>query len=124
MTEYADVSPKVVARLRKVCLALPDAYEEKAWAGHRWMVRKRTFAQVLGVDEHTVLTFRSEPPELDVLCVAGPPFFKLGWGRDVMGMVLDAKTDWAEVTELLADSYCVMAPKKLRAVVEGVTPHK
>ena len=33
-------------------------------------------------------------------------------------MVLDAdQTDWDEVTELLTDSYCVLAPKKLVGLV-------
>src|SRR5687767_1364675 len=44
MGDYADPPDALVARLRPICLALPDAYEEKAWAGTRWMVRKKTFA--------------------------------------------------------------------------------
>ena len=48
--EYADVPAKVVRQLRKICLALPDAYEEEAWTGTRWLVRRRTFAHVLTVE--------------------------------------------------------------------------
>ena len=44
MTDYADVPADILAGLRAACLALPDAYEEQAWAGTRWCVRKRTFA--------------------------------------------------------------------------------
>jgi hypothetical protein len=35
-----------------------------------------------------------------------------------MGMVLDADTDWHEVSELVTESYCVLAPNKLVALVE------
>ena len=36
-----------------------------------------------------------------------------------MNMTLDADTDWTEVTELLAESYCVLAPKRLAARVRA-----
>ena len=32
-------------------------------------------------------------------------------------MVLDDGTDWDEVAELLAESYCALAPKKLAELV-------
>jgi hypothetical protein len=121
VTEYCDVPEDVVAELRTICLGLPETYEEQSWAGRRWCVRKRNFAHVLALEApdgpNTILSFRSAPPELDVLHLAGHPFFKPGWGTNVVGMVLDAATDWAEVAELLTESYCVLAPKKLAAQV-------
>ncbi len=118
-----DVPDDVEERLRAICLALPDAYEEKAWVGVRWMVRKRTFAHVLGVavgdeEPRVVITFRAAGEELEVLRNAGFPFSFLGWGRDAMGMVLHDDTDWEEVRELLTESFCVMAPQKLVALVD------
>ena len=121
MGRYGAPDEAFVVRLRPICLALPDAYEEQAWAGTRWMVRKKTFAHVLEVDDvnpSTVVTFRSQGDELDALRHAGPPFFYAGWGRDVIGLVLDGDTDWDEVAELLTESYCVMAPQKLVDLVE------
>ncbi len=121
---YTDGVPdEVVARLRALCLELPEAHEEPAWVGTRWMIRRRTFAHVLRVamddnEPFVVLSFRSADPELEVLRHAGHPFFVLGWGRDAMGMVLDGDTDWVEVGELVTESYCVMAPRKLVALVE------
>jgi predicted DNA-binding protein (MmcQ/YjbR family) len=116
--DYADPPDELVAALRPICLGLPDAYEEQAWVGTRWMVRKKTFAHVLGVDATSVLTFRSAGEELDVLRNAGHPYFYAGWGRDVVGMVLEGDVDWAEVEELVTESFCVMAPKKLIALVD------
>jgi YjbR protein len=133
VTEYADVPLGILARLRPVCHRLPEAYEEQAWVGTRWRIRKRTFAHVLAVDSQwppayarasaadgpiTLLTFRSPADERDALVAVGHPFFKAQWGTDVVGMVLDDDTDWDEVGELLTESYCVLAPKKLAALVD------
>lgn len=120
-----DVAADIEAQLRDICLALPDVAEQQAWKGTRWVVRKKTFAHVLTVVRDdaepagdVILTFRAAPDELDVLRNAGHPFFFIGWGRDAMGMVLDDHTDWDEVRELLVESYCVLAPKKLIALVD------
>lgn len=136
MTERPEVATEVVAKLRSVCLGLPEAYEEAAWVGTRWRIRTKTFAHVLKIDAGwppayaraadsdgpiTVMTFRSSGPELDALGDIGPPFFKPVWWTDIVGMVLDADTDWAEVAELLTESYCALAPKKLVELVARPT---
>lgn len=122
MTDYADVPADVVARLRAVCLGLPETTEQPAWAGQRWCIRKRTFAHVTAVDSddgpRTVLVFRSSGDELEVLYRSGHPFFRPGWGSNVVGMVIDDDVDWDEVAELLTESYCVQAPKKLVVLVD------
>ncbi|MFI7427737.1 MmcQ/YjbR family DNA-binding protein [Micromonospora sp. NPDC049836] len=133
MTGPGDVPPGIIDRLRPVCLALPEVYEEPAWVGTRWRIRKRTFAHVLTVDPRhqvayaraaatdepvCVMTFRSPGDEIAGLLAAGHPFFKADWGVDVVGMVLDEAVDWDEVAELLAESYCVLAPRKLAALVD------
>jgi hypothetical protein len=133
VTAPADVPAEFLDRLRPICLGLPDAYEEPAWVGIRWRIRSRTFAHVLTVDpDHQVayaraaetdepvcvLTFRSPGDEIDGLVRSGHPFFKPGWGADVVGMVLDDGVDWDEVAELLTESFCVLAPKRLAALVD------
>ncbi|TDD64111.1 MmcQ/YjbR family DNA-binding protein [Jiangella aurantiaca] len=127
-----DVPDEIVEPLREICLSLPDAYEELAWVGTRWRVRGRTFAHVLTVDPeyHAVytrvsgadrpvplLTFRAPPDELDALVAGGPPYFRGSWGRDVVVLVLPDEIDWTEIAELMTESYCVLAPKKLVARV-------
>jgi predicted DNA-binding protein (MmcQ/YjbR family) len=129
----AEVPPEIVARLRAVCLELPETYEEPAWTGTRWRVRGRTFAHVVRIEVGwppayaraagtdgpvTVVTFRSSGGELEALSHLGPPFFRPRWAPDVVGMVLDAGVDWGEVAELVTESYRVMAPKKLGASVD------
>lgn len=115
--------PDVVDRVRAICAGLPDAYEEAAWVGVRWRVRSRTFAHLLtvaddgGADARVVLVFRSEGEELEALRHAGPPFSVLGWGRNALGLDLGDRTDWDEVGELVTESFCAMAPKRLAARV-------
>ncbi|TDC41861.1 MmcQ/YjbR family DNA-binding protein [Micromonospora sp. KC213] len=128
MSSPADVAPELLDRLRLVCLRLPETYEEPAWVGVRWRIRKRTFAHVLTVDaDHQAARHRAAPPDQPVavlilrapvveahaLVAGGPPFYRPGWGDDVLGMVLDEDTDWGEVAELLTESYCLLAPRKL-----------
>ncbi len=50
--------------------------------------------------------------------MAGHPFFRPEWGRDIIGMVIEPEVDWGEVDELLTESYCALAP---RTLVELVT---
>jgi hypothetical protein len=123
-TDFVDVEPEVLERLKARCLALPEAWDEPAWTGHRFLVRKRNFAHVFAVcgkdgEVATILAFRSDDEEREALVATGHPFFLLGWGRNVVGMVLDDGTDWDEVTEIVTESYRVLAPKKLAALLDG-----
>ena len=133
MTGPGDVPPEVLSRLRPICLGLPETYEEPAWVGIRWRVRKRTFAHVFTVDPErqrvharaasvdgpvTLMTFRSRGDELAALVASGFPFYRADWGVDVVGIVLEGRVDWSEVAELLTESYCVLAPKRLATQVE------
>jgi hypothetical protein len=122
-----------VARLQLICLDLPEAYQESAWVGTRWLVRKKNFAHVLMIDSGwppayakaarsrgpiCVLTFRSSGPALEAPRFDRPPFFRPGWWPDIVGMVLDDRTDWYEVAALVGRSYCALAPKKLADLVD------
>ena len=127
-----DVEPVILDRLRPICLGLPETSEEPAWIGVRWRIRTRTFAHVYTVDPKRhqvyartvgteeplcVMTFRAPPEELAGLVGGGYPFFRAPWGTDVVCLVFGESVDWTEVGELLTDSYCVLAPKKLAALV-------
>lgn len=133
MADESDVAPEILAELRSVCLDLPEVYEEQAWVGTRWRVRKRTFAHVLVIASGwppayaraaatngpvTVLTFRSSGADLEALRGGGHPFFAPRWRADEVGMALDADVDvdWEEITELLTESYCLLAPTALRGL--------
>jgi hypothetical protein len=126
--ERIEPDAAVVARLGATALALPAAYEEDAWTGVRWRIRAKTFAHVMvaqagfessfrditGIsDPTTLLTFRATGDELLALAHAGMPFYKPPWSPTIVGMVLDDDTDWAEVAELVTESYRACAPQRL-----------
>lgn len=124
MSDIADVPPAVVGRLRVICGELPEAYEQPAWIGLRWRIRRRTFLHVYTTDERRsayidrddpaiLITFRAPPGQVAALAHAGPAFFRADWGVNVVGMMLDDETDWVEVAELVTDSYRVQAPHRL-----------
>jgi len=115
-----------------MCLGLPEAYEEPAWVGLRWRIRTHTFAHVLRVEAGwppayaraagtdgpaTLVTFRSPGSERDELRSRGHPFFLPVWWPDAAGLLLEGDVDWDEVAELLTESYCALAPKKLARLV-------
>ena len=126
--QHADVPSALNDRLRSICFDLPDVVEEQAWVGTRWVIRKKNFAHVVAIDDGwppayaaaagtdgpaVVLTFRTTGIELDALRNAGPPFFKPVWFDDIAGIILDESTDWDEVSGLVVDSYCTLAPRRL-----------
>jgi predicted DNA-binding protein (MmcQ/YjbR family) len=127
-TKRPDVPPKIVAKLRAICLALPEAREEKAWAGTRWRVGTKTFANVVMIADGwppayakaakndgpiCVLTFESPALAVDAETFTRPPFFRPPWRRTVVGLALGGRVDWEDVGKLIAASYCMLAPKKL-----------
>jgi YjbR protein len=132
MSSPGDVPPAILDRLRSICAVLSEVYEEPAWIGVRWRIRTRTFAHVYSPDPDRypvyapyvtdgegpiVMTFRAPVEDLRALTGNGFPYFKADWGHNVVGAVLGEHTDWAELAELIADSYCEMAPKFLVARV-------
>jgi hypothetical protein len=136
MSERPHVPADLLAALRSCCLTLPEAYEEPAWTGTRWCVRSKNFAHAVMIDggwppayaraaatdgPACVLTFRAAGAELDALAHAGAPFFKPVWFPDIVGLRLDGATDWDEVTELVTESYRVLAPKSLVARLDAAT---
>ena len=87
--------------------------------GTRWRVGQATVAHVFGgEDQQFRVTLRAEPGEVMAFEHLGAPYFRAGWGRNVVGLILDTDTDWDELAELLTDSYCLQAPAHLAARVD------
>ncbi|MFE4620676.1 MULTISPECIES: MmcQ/YjbR family DNA-binding protein [Streptomyces] len=137
MTSPGDVPPEILDRLRSICRQLPESYEEPAWVGVRWRIRKRTFAHVYTPDldrspiyapyvtadqEPVVMTFRVPADDLTGLVSTGFPFLRAGWGHNVVAAMLGDHTDWTELAELITDSYRGMAPKFLAARLPPLPP--
>ena len=111
-------------RLTKVCLTLPESSRELAGRHARFHVRDKTFAWYL--DDHhgdgiVSVSCKMALDENRELAALDPARFYLpaymahrGW----IALRLDAgKIDWNEVAEVVADSYRLVAPKRLAALV-------
>ncbi len=97
---------------------LPECERLDAWVGVQWKVGSTSVAHVFGGEDQLFrILFHAEPDEVMAFQHLGPPYFRAGYGRDVVGLVLDGDTDWDELAELLTDGYCLRAPAPLAALV-------
>ena len=91
-----------VRRIHDVLGDLPRCEQEPAWTGTRWRIGSSTVAHVFGGEDQLFrITFRAEPDEVMAFEHLGEPYFRAGWGRNVVGLLLDDRTDWQELVELL-----------------------
>lgn len=105
-------------RIGDVLEALPDCRRVEAWVGVQWKVGATSVAHVFGGEDQLFrIVLHAEPDEVMAFQHLGSPYFRAGYGRDVVGLLLDDATDWGELAELLTDSYCLRAPAELAAAV-------
>jgi predicted DNA-binding protein (MmcQ/YjbR family) len=115
-----------LARLRKLCLAFPDAHEVEAWGEPTFRVRNKLFAMYAAANNHhgggrPAVWIKAAPGNQDLMVRTAPRRFFVppyvgpsGW----IGVWLDRGVDWDELRDLLRDAYALTAPKKLLAKLE------
>lgn len=119
----------VLARVRKICLALPDAVEKIAWSAPTFRVKDgakdRMFA-MFSDDHHgdgrTALWLKGAPGAQESLVESNAEVFFVppyvgpgGW----IGVRLDRGLDWDVVAGLVREAWLEAAPKKVRAALLG-----
>jgi len=118
-----DVEPAILERLSSICLALPETtVRSDRWA-HAFQIRRRVFAYLLAIDDgagivSTLVSLRADPHERHALVSTGHPYFATNTGPSGLGLVIDGDTDWDELRELITESYRLLAPKKLSALLD------
>ena len=113
-----------LVRLSEISLALPETTREDSPPHATFRVRGRTFAYYL--DDHhgdgiVGLVCKAPPGANEMLAQAEPERFYMpayvgprGW----LGLRLDIPhVDWDEVADFVAESYLLVAPKRLAALV-------
>ncbi|WP_270939205.1 MmcQ/YjbR family DNA-binding protein, partial [Falsiroseomonas oryzae] len=109
-----------IARLRRLCLALPEAVEVETWETPTFRVRGRIFALVGSHGDAPAVWLKAPPGAQELLLAVDPArFFRppyLG-GRGWIGVVLSGSTDWAEVDALVRRSFSLIAPRRVAARV-------
>ena len=117
--------PRPLTRLRKLCLALPEAHEVEAWGEPTFRVRNKMFATDASSGNHhgagrPAVWCKAGAGNQQLMVAAAPTRFFVppyvgpsGW----IGVWLDEKVDWQELKDLLRDSYTLIAPKRLAALL-------
>lgn len=121
-----DIRSDWLAQLRQIALALPEAVEKETWGHPTFRVRDKIFVAIGvgdaatdhrpdGVTPVTAMSMKAAPGEQESLLATGHPFFRPKYvgHRGWIGFVVDEQTDWADVEELVIDSYRATAPKRL-----------
>ncbi len=108
----------MIARLRKICLALPEAEERETWGHPTFRIRGKIFC--MGFPEQKACWFKAPRGSQELLIEAdGGRFFRppylghKGWA----GMQLQGRPDWKEVEVLVRRSYSLIAPRRLTSRV-------
>jgi predicted DNA-binding protein (MmcQ/YjbR family) len=113
-------------RVNAICLELPEAHSERRGDHASFLVRKKVFAYYLSNhhgDGIVSICAKVLPGDNASLIAAEPSKFyspayigPRGW----VGLRLDVgKIDWDEVSELVAGSYILTAPKPLAATLKS-----
>jgi len=125
-----EVPEDILERVRTLCLALPEvtvrvdgSLTSTRSTAHSFDIRRRSFCLLVAREGRAgrpvpLLVLRAGPDEREALLSIGHPFFASRAGRDRIGVLLTDGTDWEEIRELVTDSYRILAPKKLTALLD------
>ena len=120
MATDSEERSRILARIRELCLALPETNERLSHGSPTFFVRdKRPFVMVL-TDHHGDGRFAiwcAAPPGIQGMLAGADPekFFvppyvgHRGW----LGVRLDVELDWNELAGIAEDAFAQVAPPKL-----------
>jgi hypothetical protein len=124
-----EVPDELVERIRALCLALPEVTVRVDYpltatrsTAYSFDIRRRSFCLLVARQDPVgepvpLLVLRARPAERKALLSGGHPFLASRAGRDRIVVLLTGDTDWAEIRELVTESYRIIAPKKLTALL-------
>jgi len=102
---------QTIAKLRKVCLALPNATETEAWGHPTFRIRNKIFCVYGGYDDQPNITLKVGKPALGIF-LEDARYWKASHIGNQGWISMNAKNlDWEELTELIRGSYDLIAAK-------------
>jgi hypothetical protein len=125
-----ELPEDILQRVRALCMVLPEVTVRVDYSlvstrstAYSFDIRRRSFCLLVAREGATgaaipLLVLRATPGERAALMSVGHPFFVPRAGRDRIGVVLTDDIDWEEIRDLVIESYRVLAPKKLTALLE------
>jgi hypothetical protein len=118
--------PSALARVRTICLGLPEVTERLSHGAPTWFVRdKKTF--VMFHDDHhgdgRLALWTAAPPGVQEQLLESEPerFFRPPYvgTRGWLGVRLDRTPDWDEIAQIAEEAYRCVAPKVLIRRLDG-----
>ena len=115
-----------LARVRALCLALPEAHEVEAWGEPTFRVRNKLFAMHASASTHhgagrEAVWICATPVTQDMILRAKPDHYfsppyvgSGGW----IGAWIDRNPSWGEIAELIRDAFRLKAPKRVAAKLD------
>jgi len=109
-----------LARLRRICLALPEAEEIETWDTPTFRVRGKIFALAWPTGDGLSVWLKAPRGSQELLVEVDPKrFFRppylghKGW----VGVMLTGAVDWEELAALVRRSFSLVAPRMVAAGV-------
>jgi predicted DNA-binding protein (MmcQ/YjbR family) len=102
-----------LARLRSLCLALPETTETASWGHPNFKAGKKTFVAFERVNGRPSIALRLDPADVERL-LRRKQFFATPYGRGLwVSLWADGRIDWRVVEDLVGRSYRVVALKRM-----------
>lgn len=130
VNEPVEIPEHIVERISALCLALPEvtvrvdeSRSSTRSTAYSFDIRRRSFCLLVATADTAArpvpqLVLRADPDDREALLSIGRPFFAPRAGPGRIGVLLAEDTDWGEIRELVTDSYRMLAPKKLIALLD------
>lgn len=121
----STLAPDRLERLRAICLSFPETAERVSFGDPNWTVNGKGFGAQKGNYDggRPNLWFKPAPGEQQALVASDPDRFFIPpyvGGKGWLAVHLDGEeVDWAEIEELVEDSYRQMAPKRALKVLDA-----
>ena len=116
------MSDDQLKRVRRICLALPEATEKTAWGAPTFRVRDKQFA-MFAENHHgdgRIALWCHAPKGAQEVLIASEPerFFRPPYvgPRGWIGLLLKAHSD-EQLALHVREAYCMVAPRKLQALL-------
>jgi len=131
VNEPVEIPEYIFERIGALCRALPEVtvrVDESRVStrstAYSFDIRRRSFCLLIATADAAggpvpMLVLRAEPHDREALLSVGRPFFAPRAGPNRIGVLLADDTDWREIRELVTDSYRMLAPKKLVALLDA-----
>jgi hypothetical protein len=114
-----------IAKLRRICLALPEVTERLSHGEPTWFVGDgKSFVTTADHhhDDRVGFWCAAQDGVQEALIATAPArFFRPPYvgHRGWLGVWLDVPQDWDEIAALVADAYRCVAPSRLAAALDG-----